>query len=80
MIVVYILVSCQLPWEPFSQANTVQLPVETGRKLKANTVQQQPVEKGRKLNANRVQRPLRRVANQDCSAPGIWTSRTHVKS
>ena len=58
MIVVYILVSCQLPWEPFLQANTVQRPVETGRKLKANTVQQQPVETGHKLDANTVQRPV----------------------
>ena len=58
MIVVYILVSCQQPWEPFLQANTVQRPVETGRKLKANTVQQQPVETGRKLDANRVQQPV----------------------
>ena len=58
MIVVYILVSCQLPWEPFLKANTDQRPVETGRKLKANTVQQQPVETGHKLDANRVQRPV----------------------
>ena len=58
MIVVYILVSYQLPWEPFLKANTDQRPVETGRKLKANTVQQQPVETGHKLDANRVQRPV----------------------
>ena len=47
MIVVYILVSCQLPWEPFLQANTVQRPFETGHKLDANRVQR-PVEMGRK--------------------------------
>ena len=58
MIIVYILVSCQLPWEPFLKANTVQRPDETGCKLKANIVQQQPVETGRKLDANRVQRPV----------------------
>ena len=58
MIVVYILVSCQLPWEPFLKANTDQRPVGMGRKLKANTVQQQPVETGHKLDANRVQRPV----------------------
>ena len=34
---------CQLPWKSFSKANTVQRPVETGRKLKTNTVQR-PVE------------------------------------
>ena len=39
------------------KANTVQQPVETGCKLKANTVQQ-PFEKGHKLKANRVQRPV----------------------
>ena len=54
MIIVYILPSCQLPWEPFLKANTVQRSVETGHKLKANTVQQ-PVETGRKLKANTVQ-------------------------
>ena len=58
MIVVYILVSCQLPREPFLKANTEQRPIETGRKLKANTVQQLPVETGCKLDANRVQRPV----------------------
>ena len=39
------------------KANTVQQLIETGCKLKANTVQQ-PLEKGRKLKANRVQRPV----------------------
>ena len=51
MIVVYIL------WEPFLKANTVQQPVERGRKLKANTVQQ-PVGTGRKLDANALQGPV----------------------
>ena len=39
------------------KANTVQQLIETGCKLKANTVQQ-PVEKGCKLKANTVQRPV----------------------
>ena len=39
------------------KANTVQQLIETGCKLKANTVQQ-PVEKGRKLKANTVERPV----------------------
>ena len=36
---------------------TMGRPVETGRKLKANTVQQL-IEKGCKLKANTVQRPV----------------------
>ena len=39
------------------KANTVQQPVETGRKLKANTVQQH-VEMGHKLKPNTVQLPV----------------------
>ena len=57
MIVVYILPSCQLPWEPFLKANTVQRPIESGHKLKANTVQR-PIESGHKLKANTVQQPV----------------------
>ena len=57
MIIVYILPSCQLPWEPFLKANTIQQPAETGRKFKANTVQR-PVDTGRKFKANTVQQPI----------------------
>ena len=39
IIIVYILPSCQLQWNPFLKANTVQQDVEISRKLKANTVQ-----------------------------------------
>ena len=51
MIVVYILPSCQLTWDDMGR------PVETGRKLKANTVQQL-IETGCKLKANTVQQPI----------------------